>query len=401
MYKASFGSGGTTTSTNGCPGSITLQPSEVSFTVNDCPKPLITYQGELCAGATIALQSINTAPYSNLVPRWTMTGQREINWDPEKLNKFNFCQKFDYVGDYRLNLSFQPDNNGCEGSDAVVRADENTMTIRDCPPPVILSPPVCLTKLSQFSLSPPQNATTYLWQFGDGTTYSTLTNKTQNPNAPTHVYEKPGSYTVTVDLSFASQNNCNVPREVKGITGKHDLENCDPKCAIFKPEPGKKYLVSGWTSEERIAEVAAPILTYTHAKLIVTFMTISNNVVEKFEFAADPNTPIIDGWQKIEGVLTAPPLFSKVSIQLAPSVTDNNVNIYYDDIRFHPFDANMKSSVYDPESLRLMAELDENNYATFYEYDKEGKLIRIKKETERGVKTVKEFRDNMYKVEPN
>ncbi|HEY0055039.1 MAG TPA: hypothetical protein VGB63_06770, partial [Pedobacter sp.] len=223
----------------------------------------------------------------------------------------------------------------------------------------------------------------------------------QTGNAPTHKYEKAGAYTVKVDLAFEPLNDCAVAREVKGITAKHEVENCDPPCAIFKPEPGKKYLISGWASEERITPDATPVLTYTNAKLIVTFMTISGNVVEKFEFSADPNTPIIDGWQKIEGVLTAPQLFSKVSIQLAPSVADNNVNIYYDDIRFHPFDANMKSSVYDPQSLRLMAELDENNYATFYEYDKEGKLIRIKKETERGVKTVKEFRDNMYKVEPN
>ena len=39
-----------------------------------------------------------------------------------------------------------------------------------------------------------------------------------------------------------------------------------------------------------------------------------------------------------------------------------------------------------------MSELDENNYATFYEYDDDGSLVRVKKETERGVKTIKETR---------
>ena len=48
-----------------------------------------------------------------------------------------------------------------------------------------------------------------------------------------------------------------------------------------------------------------------------------------------------------------------------------------DDIRVHPFNSNMKSFVYNPVNIRLMAELDENNHATFYEYDEEGKLIRI------------------------
>ena len=39
-----------------------------------------------------------------------------------------------------------------------------------------------------------------------------------------------------------------------------------------------------------------------------------------------------------------------------------------------------------------MAELDENNYSTFYEYDNEGGLIRVKKETEKGVYTIQETR---------
>ncbi|HEX8547816.1 MAG TPA: PKD domain-containing protein, partial [Cytophagaceae bacterium] len=322
-YRATFGSGGTTTTNNGCPGSTTLPPSQVTFIVKDCPRPVITYQGELCTGATISLQSSNTEPYSSLTPRWNIAWQRQIDWDPEKLNKFSFCQKFENAGEYKLNLSFQLENNGCEGSDALVTAEEKIMTIKDCPPPIIVSPAVCLGKVSQFSLVPTQTATTYVWKFGDGTEYNSNSGVNgQNPNGPTHTYEKAGSYPITVDLSFASQNTCNVPREVKGITGKHNVENCDPKCAIFKPEPGKKYLVSGWASEERMVEEATPILNYSHAKLIVTFMTIDDNVVEKFEFATSPNTPIIDGWQKIEGVLTAPKVFSKVSIQLAPSLTD-------------------------------------------------------------------------------
>jgi hypothetical protein len=64
----------------------------------------------------------------------------------------------------------------------------------------------------------------------------------------------------------------------------------------------------------------------------------------------------------------------------------------------HPFNANMKSFIYDPITLRLMAELDENNYTTFYNYDEEGQLIRVKKETIQGVKTIKETRAAKQKV---
>jgi hypothetical protein len=39
-----------------------------------------------------------------------------------------------------------------------------------------------------------------------------------------------------------------------------------------------------------------------------------------------------------------------------------------------------------------MATLDENNYATFFEYDDEGLLIRKKLETETGIQTLQEER---------
>jgi hypothetical protein len=59
----------------------------------------------------------------------------------------------------------------------------------------------------------------------------------------------------------------------------------------------------------------------------------------------------------------------------------------------------MKSYVYDPVSLRLWSELDDRNYATFYEYDEQGNLTRTKKETERGIITIQESREGQYKEE--
>ena len=58
----------------------------------------------------------------------------------------------------------------------------------------------------------------------------------------------------------------------------------------------------------------------------------------------------------------------------------------------------MKSFVYNPQSLRLMSELDENNYASFYEYDDEGTLTRVKKETIKGIKTITETRSHLQKA---
>lgn len=71
---------------------------------------------------------------------------------------------------------------------------------------------------------------------------------------------------------------------------------------------------------------------------------------------------------------------------------DQGFDTYFDDIRIHPFNGSMKSYVYDGETFWLTSELDDNNYATFYEYDQEGGLVRIKKETSRGVVTIQETR---------
>ena len=45
----------------------------------------------------------------------------------------------------------------------------------------------------------------------------------------------------------------------------------------------------------------------------------------------------------------------------------------------------MVTYVYDPANYRLMATLDQNNYATFYEYDHEGRPDYIEKRGRSGV----------------
>ena len=57
----------------------------------------------------------------------------------------------------------------------------------------------------------------------------------------------------------------------------------------------------------------------------------------------------------------------------------------------------MNAYVYDPENLALKAILNESNYATFFEYDNEGKLIRKKVETEEGIKTIQEVNFAKFK----
>ncbi|NJM80059.1 MAG: hypothetical protein HC854_11375 [Flavobacterium sp.] len=158
----------------------------------------------------------------------------------------------------------------------------------------------------------------------------------------------------------------------------------------FIPESGK-YVISGWVKENQ----AQQVLNYT-SFIRVTITGVQNPVNVSFT----PNGAIIDGWQRIVGVLEIPVFVATENPELTIALECNNASgneCYYDDIRFYPFNGNLKSFVYDEETQRLMAELDENNFATFYEYDLEGGLVRVKKETERGVYTIQETRSNSYK----
>ena len=55
----------------------------------------------------------------------------------------------------------------------------------------------------------------------------------------------------------------------------------------------------------------------------------------------------------------------------------------------------MVSYVYGINDYRLMSILDNNNYASFFEYDAQGMLIRKKAETEDGVVTLQENRKHI------
>lgn len=145
----------------------------------------------------------------------------------------------------------------------------------------------------------------------------------------------------------------------------------------FSPIPGKKYVLSFWVND------ANPRDATTNVQATFNGTALLSNLSK---------WPIVEGWKRIETVFTIPSVATSFSLNLQSSGT-----VYFDDIRIHPFDAQMKSFAYDPSSQRLMAELDENNFATLYEYDDEGILIRVKKETERGIMTIKETRSSYRK----
>jgi hypothetical protein len=160
-------------------------------------------------------------------------------------------------------------------------------------------------------------------------------------------------------------------------------------CLSFQPIPGKEYMLSAWVKEE----TAIQLKTYENAVInVVFFSNVDTNDIrfrigsESFSAKGD----IIDGWQRITSKFLIPEETKTIGIELENK--SNGIPVYFDDIRIHPLDGSVKTFVYDAETFKLMSELDENNYSTFYEYDNEGGLVRIKKETSKGVKTIQETR---------
>ena len=98
----------------------------------------------------------------------------------------------------------------------------------------------------------------------------------------------------------------------------------------------------------------------------------------------------MDCWQRIEVEFTY-----NVSSGVLEILPASRGVFYVDDIRIMPADAITKCYVYSPQNYRLLAELDENHFATYYNYDEEGTLVQIKKETERGIMTVKTTRQHI------
>lgn len=177
---------------------------------------------------------------------------------------------------------------------------------------------------------------------------------------------------------------CPTPLAAKTPNVPFALDDCD--CVgQFSPDPGK-YVFSAWIREDR----SPGALKFDQASIEIAFG--NSAPVAIFKAAG----PVIEGWQRVYGEFDVPLSAADIRIRLKAAP---GFNSWFDDIRIHPFDARFKSFVYDDVNLRFTYELDENNFFTRYEYDQQGMLERIKKETERGVMTIQESRFGQQKTQ--
>ncbi len=157
---------------------------------------------------------------------------------------------------------------------------------------------------------------------------------------------------------------------------------CNDCIGGFLPLKNKKYVFSCWVKVDK----TQPILSCSDASVVISFGATTLATLNS-------QGPVIEDWQRIEGTFSTL-LDSNISIKLKKGTATT----YFDDIRIFPADANMVSYIYDDLNLRHTFTLDENNYFTKYEYNNQGDLIRIKKETEKGIITLKESNQALIKI---
>ena len=199
-----------------------------------------------------------------------------------------------------------------------------------------------------------------------------------------HLALTPSAGTLTISNVQAHSGT----KSVSVLSGQHLRLNTTIGSGVvanWVPLAGERYTFSAW--------VRAGNTLFTPFIRLITDPGTSGaqNLIGQFD---ETDNPAIEGWRKVTATFTMPPIGTPIEVQFG--MTGGSAGLMFvDDVRIHPADASMVTYVYDPALHWLKAVLDDRNYATFYNYDEEGTLVQVKKETERGVMTLRTTRKNV------
>jgi len=211
-------------------------------------------------------------------------------------------------------------------------------------------------------------------------------------------YKFSGNNDLSLDIPFGNVHppfrifkedyqNQNLPNLLSyDVSGRYIL-NANELVKGFSPIENKRYLLSLWVQDgsPNSNNISNNFSVSLNGQSIFSQGSINNNSSNKLI------VPVVEGWKLLEIPFTVPSNTANTGY-FTLDISSGGSNIYVDDFRIHPFDAQMNGYVYDYLNMRLLSQIDENNFATFYEYDDEGTPIRVKKETEKGIVTLKENR---------
>ncbi len=106
----------------------------------------------------------------------------------------------------------------------------------------------------------------------------------------------------------------------------------------------------------------------------------------------------VAGWRLIEWSIAPQSGALSSSGVKTVSVRAVGTNVYVDDVRLQPASSSATCYVYDPGTLRLVAQFDDQHFASLFKYSPEGRLTRKDRETEQGVFPLQEQHANSMSV---
>jgi len=162
----------------------------------------------------------------------------------------------------------------------------------------------------------------------------------------------------------------NSPDTIYSIPFKITSEYCSD---VFHLNNNTKYLYSFWYYGDSI----------NYSSLASVSFLNGNNIPDTIDYIS----PAIEGWRQVTGHFTYQVTLAAIQCTkiIFSIINHTDSSIFIDDFRMHPYQANMKSFVYNPFNLLPVALLDENNFATIYQYDEQQQVQNIIKETEKGL----------------
>ena len=108
----------------------------------------------------------------------------------------------------------------------------------------------------------------------------------------------------------------------------------------------------------------------------------------------DPSNITVGNWILMSVQITVPTAYVAANGTASQNdlrffmMNTNSASAYFDDLSVHPVDSPIKGYVYNPSTGWLLSVLDNDNFATSYDYDQAGRIINVYQETKNGVKKI-------------